>query len=654
MKKRRQFIATILLLAMLLGLLAGCETTPPNQQNTLPDRQEGQEEQAEPVDYPGKNVDKVMRIAASHPPAVQFNGNPNSANGASGYMGEFIFEGMFTYTRSTDKLRNHLVTEVTHDGLVTTLKFREDVKYNDGTPFTTKDIWSCLMIDYAQTLNQWLDGLPEIVDDYTMKITWREPVPIDEIRDIYMAQNMHAKMPYHVFGEFADKAYEVLSGLEKADLAEGETSPFGLEITDEALEALSANWEAYVNTPAPNNQPVGTGPYMLDKMTDNEVVLKRNPYYYEPDAFGFDSIVFKKVTPEQAVGMLKNGELDYYEGTLPYDMMHAILDGNPDIVYYPAYDPAGNGFMFDQTSDTAPMADVAFRQAICYAIDKDPLREAGCYYGTTAEGISSTGVPYNTVKDAMSPEAYAEMRQYSYDPEMAAQILTDAGYEKVDGWWRNKDGSEIKIEMVAPSDWQPAGVTNVVTSMVQQQLQDFGIQVEVKLLPLSVYWSQCDQNMYDMVWDYVDVTWLNLYPNGPLQSHYVRSRLPKGWPKVADDGRSLNLQLKDWNGEEFDVLSSINSLAFERDTEVAQKMIDQLIWASNEYAFSIELYQLITGAFWNRAMVDGLVDVEHADEYGRIMPINTTGDEAYDEELAEYVFNWKNAYWHNLTPNVPD
>lgn len=651
MKKGRRCIATISLLALLLGLFTGCETSPPDQQSALPDRQESQ---AEPVDYPGKNADKVMRIAGEHPSVVQFDGNPNSANGASGQMGQFIFEGMFSYTRSTDGLRDRLASQVTSEGNTTVIKLREDVVYNDGTPMTAKDIWSCLMIDYAQTLNQWLDGLPEIVDDYTLKFTWREPLLVDEIRDIYMAQNQHAKMPYHIYGEFADRAYEVLSGLDKADLAEGQTSPFGLDVTDEALEALSSIWESYINTSPPDKQPVGTGPYMLDKMTDNEVVLKRNPYFYEPEAYGFDSIVFKKVTPEQAVAMLQNGELDYYEGALPYDMMHAILDANPDIVYYPAYDPAGNGFMFDQTSDTAPMADIAFRQAICYAINKDPLREAGCYYGTTAEGISSTGVPYNTVKDAMSPEAYAQLRQYSYDPETAAQILTDAGYEKVDGWWRNKDGSEIKIEMVAPSDWQPAGVTNVVTSMVQQQLQDFGIRVEVKLLPFSVYWEQCDQNMYDMVWDYVDVTWLNLYPNGPLNSHFVRSRLPKGWPRVADDGRSLNLQLKDWNGEEFDVLNSINRLAFERDAEAAQKLIDQLIWASNEYAFSVELYQLITGAFWNRAMVDGLANVEHADEYGRIMPINTTGDKAYDEELAEYVFNWDNSYWYNLTPNVPD
>lgn len=603
--------------------------------------------------YPGKNVDKVLRIAGEHPSVVQFDGNPNSNYGSGGMMGSFLYEGMFSYTRSTDGLRNRLATGMRHDGTKTVITLREDVVYNDGTPFTAKDIWCCLMIDYAQRLNQWITDVT-IVDDYTLELTWTEPLLIDEIRDIYLAQNQHAKMPYHIYGEFADRAAELLAQCERIENPPGVTTPFSLYIPDDISAELSANWEAYRNTSPPGKQPVGTGPYMLDMMTDNEVVMKRNPYFYEPEAYGFESLIFKKVTPEQAVALIKNGELDYYESALPVDMMHAILEANPDIVYYPAYDPAGNGFMFDQTSDTAPMADKAFRQAICYAIDKDPLRQAGCYYGTTAEGISSVGIPYNTIALWTSPEVIAQMRTYTYSPETAGQILTEAGYEKVDGWWRNKDGSVIKIEMVAPADWQPAGVTNVVTSMVQNQLLEFGIQVEVKLLPYAVYWAQCDQNMYDMCWDYVDVTWLNLYPNGAMDSHYVRSRLPKGWPMTADDGRKLNLQLEDYNGDTFDVLEAINLLAIERDPEKAQKMIDQLVWASNEYAFSIELYQLITGAFWNRAYVKGFAREDEIDDFNQIMPLNTTGDPDYDERLAEYVFNWDNSYWYNLVPNTPE
>ena len=610
-------------------------------------------EGAEGYSYPGKNVDKVLRIAGEHPSVVQFDGNPNSTYGSSGMMGTFLYEGMFTYTRSTDGLRNRLATSMVHDGIKTTITLREDVVYNDGTPFTAKDIWCCLMIDYAQRINQWITDV-QIIDDYTLEFTWTEPLLVDEIRDIYLAQNAHAKMPYHIYGEFADKAAELLAGCEKIENPPGKTTPFSLDISDEVKAELTANFEAYKNTSPPDKQPVGTGPYMLDRMTDSEVVMKRNPYFYEPEAYGFESIIFKKVTPEQAVAMIKNGELDYYESALPVDMMHAILESNPDIVYYPAYDPAGNGFMFDQTSDTAPMADKAFRQAICYAIEKDPLRQAGCYYGTTAEGISSVGIPYNTIEKWVSPEVIEQMRVYSYDPAMAEQLLTEAGYEKVDGWWRNKDGSIITIEMVAPADWQPSGVTNVVSSMVQNQLLEFGLQVEVKLLPYAVYWAQCDENMYDMCWDYIDVTWLNLYPNGALDSHFVRSRLPKGWPRVADDGRSLNLQLEDYNGDTFDVLEAINLLAIERDPEVAQKLIDQLVWASNEYAYAIEFYQLITGAFWNRAYVKGFAREDEIDAHDQLMPLNTTGDPDYDEKLAEYVFNWENSYWYNLVPNTPD
>ncbi len=603
--------------------------------------------------YPGKNADKTLRIAGEHPPVVQFNGNPNSEYGSGGMMGTFLYEGMFSYTRSTDGLRNRLAKDVVHEGTKTTITLRDDVYYNDGVQFTAKDVWCCLMIDYAQRINQWISDV-EIVDDFTLVFTWTEPMLIDEIRDIYMAQNQHAKMPYHIYGAYADKAAEILGGLKKIQNAPGVTTPFSVEMTDEARTALTSNFEDYKNFAPPDKQPVGTGPYMLDKMTDNEVVMKRNPYFYEPEAYGFETVVFKKVTPEQAVAMIKNGELDYYESILPVDMTQAILDSNPDIVYYPAYDPAGNGFMFDQTSDTAPMKDKAFRQAICYAIDKDPLREAGCYYGTTAEGISSVGIPYNTIEKWVSPEVVSQMRKYTYSPETAEQLLTEAGYEKVDGWWRNKDGSIITIEMVAPADWQPAGVTNVVSSLVQNQLLDFGLQVEVKLLPFAVYWAQCDQNMFDMCWDYVDVTWLNLYPNGPLDSHFVRSRLPKGFPRTADDGRSLNLQFEDYNGEEFDVLKAINQLAVERDPATAQKLIDQLVWASNEYAYAIEFYQLITGAFWNRAYVEGFAREDEIDAHDQFMPLNTTGDPEYDEKLAEYVFNWDNSYWYNLVPNTPD
>jgi peptide/nickel transport system substrate-binding protein len=116
---------------------------------------------------------------------------------------------------------------------------------------------------------------------------------------------------------------------------------------------------------------------------------------------------------------------------------------------------------------------VNFRKALAYAINTEDIVNVA--YAGLVKAASPTGLL--PVLDKYIDKDVVDEYGWSYNPEMAATILADAGYVDVDGdgFVEAPDGSTIELEVTCPvgwSDWEAA------IAVISDSVQAAGINVK--------------------------------------------------------------------------------------------------------------------------------------------------------------------------------
>ena len=140
---------------------------------------------------------------------------------------------------------------------------------------------------------------------------------------------------------------------------------------------------------------VATGPYMITKYTPKQsVTIRRNPNFkqWTPNTPGghIDGIDIKiGVTPDAAVNMTADGELDWYFEPIATDRYTQLKAQFPDQVH-PFV--RNNVTYFAMNERKPPFDKLAVRQAVNYAIDRTALVKIFGGQGTPTENILPPGI----------------------------------------------------------------------------------------------------------------------------------------------------------------------------------------------------------------------------------------------------------------------
>lgn len=625
MKKFISYLSLLLALIMVLITVVGCatSTTAPAKTGTTAGQKTDSKATNAPTVATGGTLTLTWGVV---PNPATYTGNPWSGTWPSWFW-DLGVDGLFRLVRSTDKVYNMLAEDVTHQGNRTIVKMRHDAKWSDGEPITAKDIWGYYRV-HRDTVTRYVTAINQI-DDYTIEFVFAEPAPFDQFRIWLIAPSQQASLPYHIYKEFIDKADALWKECPK-NIDPTKISPYGLNDTDKTWSAKwQKNWDAFVKFVPKDKKMISAGPYVQDKFNEAQMILKKNPNYWNASKIKFDTIINKATTPEQGVAMLKSAQTDSYPGSLPIDVATAVLASNKDIVFYPMVDPACHGFYFNQQSKNAPMSDIKFRKAINYLIDKKPAREVGNYYGQEFN-FSTTGEPPGFVNEFVTKSVVDKMARYTTDPSKAEALLTEAGYKKVSGKWLNKDNKPIKIILGVNGAWQPAAVVGNVNAIVAEQLKAFGFESEVRVTDGAVYWDRVKAGAFDMTFDWIDVSWSFLYPYFALKDYFdgtVTADQMK-FPLNKDTGKPTISGIKDFDGNDVDPVALVNQIPQMTTDAARQKAIDQLVWIANEYCFGINLYQNTTGVWENRKDVKNLPYADQIDANKQFMKVPTSLKEA--------------------------
>jgi len=246
--------------------------------------------------------------------------------------------------------------------------------------------------------------------------------------------------------------------------------------------------------------PIGTGPYMLDHWTHNsEIVLKQNPTYWGGWAGNHVETVVVKSADEASTRILalENGDADF--AYIPYENLVDIRNKTGVLIFQaPSYDVVLG--LFDTVSDNTIMADKNVRKAFSYAFDYQSAID-DAYSGNLYRlpGCIPKGMPYYETQNNGVPV-------YNFNLQQASEILNQSGYLRdylFKGNYYRFNNTPIRI-------WYNSGNAErqKMALSFQQNLAKLGINSVVS----TEGWPQYLQRMYHSVeWDFMFLGWMPDY-----------------------------------------------------------------------------------------------------------------------------------------------
>lgn len=388
-----------------------------------------------------------------------------------------------------------------------TFDLRQGVKYHDGSTFKAENVkfQGEIMMAQGGAIGAYWDEW-EILDDYTIRLHLKE---------------------YRT---------DFWGGL------------WNIGMSFPSVEAYNAHGGDNGGEEWCKENPIGTGPYTYEyfELDVRQELRAFDDYWQEgkPYLDGIDMITIKETLTAQSA--MQAGEGDVWalqQGKTLYDMKN--------LGFNVTYEFGGTDFLlFDTANEGSVTNDVRIRKAIEYAIDKQAMCDA-LGYGYL--------IPTNQWSPPFNPSYYADLPSRDYDPDMARQLLAEAGYP---------DGVKLHIITI--------GAEPEILS-IQQYLEDVGFEVELESVDNAKFWN------------YAMTGW-----NGIVNVGYAigSNSFPAALNQYFGPNRTFNksMVLPD------EVLAKIDAALTEQDPVKAKELSDELITDLYDACWLVPLYSNAMGS----------------------------------------------------------
>lgn len=530
---------------------------------------------------PPKEEKSVLRTLASWDMPPAYNGNPFSPGdpGGVGDVKFYIYGPFFGYDIFKGEYWPWIGLEYEETEKTLTVKLRRDIRWEDGTPFTSKDVYTSFVLHGARgewsEVWKYIDKM-EIPDSFTVVFHYSSIRPV--ITKYYALADNLIDACYHIYGKWLDEAEELLK-LRK-DIWHKEKLGENVKELNAQMESENYKFRESLYKFRPQ-KPTGYGPFKVKTVTSDEIVAEKSNTFWAAKEILFDEIRLGRYTTNELVwASLIAGELDIEKPITPIDVVEAILNKQPKIRHVPVTDFALVCLAINNVR--FPFTEKNFRKALAYIIDRDKVRMVALYFGTTVK--YPCGLLPSVLENWTTPELRNILNQYQLDYSKAEELLKKIGLVKNSSeYWTTKDGKELKFEIATNpnSDWVLAA------EEISRQLTTFGLKTNVRIIEGSLYGPTLSKKDYDMAMEQVVA---KVHPVQGYQNFYKSGGWIKlrGWiayitgfiPKViGPDGRELDL-------------NKLQQELFVTFDPVQQReIIEQLAWASNEYLPAIDLLE---------------------------------------------------------------
>ena len=450
--------------------------------------------------------------------------NPHFAVGTKDQEGSRIFYEPLAGWDADGNLVPMLAAEVpsvqngtlARDGRSVTWKLKRDVQWHDGRPFTADDVlfnweYAADPATGATTSGSYKDIKVEKVDSHTVRVLFPKPTPY--WADPFVG-TVGMIIPKHLF-----------EGFRGAKSREAPT----------------------------NLKPVGTGAYKFVDFKPGDMVRGQlNPNYHLPNRPYFDSIEFKgggdAVSAARAV--LQTGEYDYAWNLQVEDEILLRLEdsgkgratitqgANIEQMQLNFTDPSKE-VDGERSSLKAPhpvLTEAAVRQALNLLVDRKSIQDH--IYGRT--GLATANFLNNPAP------VRSKNTKWEFSVDKANALLESAGWRRGADGIRAKDGKKLRF-VFQTSINQPRQKCQAI---VKQACQKAGIDIEVKAVTASVYFSSDVANPDTYTKFYADLQMYTTTMPQPDPERFMNQFC--SWEAASKDNKWQGRNITRWKNDEYD------------------------------------------------------------------------------------------------------
>ncbi|MGN0344456.1 MAG: peptide ABC transporter substrate-binding protein [Lachnospiraceae bacterium] len=461
MKKIHNRIFAILLSTVVAAtVFTGCGTT--GRTDTIENSEAAAgTDAADAVKADTENAeDSVLNVAISADPG-SLDPAINIGDGLMYIFG--LTEESLTRFGDDQKIVDGLADKIDHNEDYTQWTFHlRDSGWNNGDPVTADD---------------WVFGITRLLDGSTEVAYPDFNYEIKNAREIFAGEVDPSELGVKAIDEKTvqfDLAYPV-PYFEKLLT---HCQHFGIDRAFVESIGGDANYGTNAETTLSN------GPYYIDSWkTDNIVILKKNPYYWNKDNIAIDQVNVYVIPDENTqVNMFLNGELDIVDFSA--QRLSTIEGAGFEALSY----NNGRTAYLQYNFSNEYLANKYIRQAISSAIDRESLVSGVLKNGSSvADGLVPVGL---TGADSTFRDIVGSTLNYTYDLDKAKELLAKGTQEL------GISASDIHFTILAKNTDEFTSISGALQQLLQENL---GITVDVETLDSTSVSTKRKSFDYDVV-----------------------------------------------------------------------------------------------------------------------------------------------------------
>jgi peptide/nickel transport system substrate-binding protein len=388
----------------------------------------------------GASLGKPLTIVTTELSPMTDNFNPFDSTG-TGYethavdlydMPLFVYNTQNPAQAPVPELGTHYAWS--NAGQTLTITTRSGVKWSDGKPFSAADVaFTFNLLKKNPALNIPATPIPATATApaaNTAVLTFAQP----EVANLYFILQTEI-VPQHVWASVSDPV-----------------------------------------TFADSN-PVGTGPYVLDKFSPQGFTMKINPDFYGKSSLHVPEVDFPAYTSNANLLLpIAQGTIDWAGISIPGVQQNYLSKSTSNATWTSStpYFTDNNvvGLWFNTTK--APLNDPKVRQAVSFGINREQLSVDG-ESGNEPPESTSSGMML-PADQSFLPAGLANDLPNTGDAAKVASILKSDGYAKTGGFWE-KNGQKITFSIMDPVSYSDYYLDS---QLLTKQLNKLGFNVSVQ------------------------------------------------------------------------------------------------------------------------------------------------------------------------------
>jgi peptide/nickel transport system substrate-binding protein len=325
---------------------------------------------------------------------------------------------------------------------------RDNVKWNDGVPFTAKDVAftfnTMKRVPATDLYSLWTGaGLQSVTaSGNTVTMRFRKTATTY----FYNFADQVGIVPQHIFGKGAAAAHP-------------------------------DTW--------PDTKPVGTGPFVVNACSGNNIEYTANPRYWQPGKPYIQKVEYPAYLDNGPANLdLASGKAQWGSQFIPNIEKFYLSRSSNNHTWSP---PVANVALIPNNDRShSATSKVAVRKAIAYAIDRSQISKIG--EGGQQPPANQTGVVVPTFSKYYDGTALKAAGFDKPNPARAKQLLASAGYSP------SHPLNLSVITVTGYTDWDAS------LAVIKQELQPIGINLTVQDLAQQTFDSKLYNGEFDLAY----------------------------------------------------------------------------------------------------------------------------------------------------------